>query len=558
MTYEPKTKQFSHQERELKEHGADKVRAIWWEPGTGKSKQHCDQAALLYEEKEVDGSFLVAPNGLHRNFVNREIPKHLPDRIVQDAAIFYWKTEKSTTKRHQNEAREFLESNKPFKFLAMSYDAVLTDKGKALANAYLLGMKKRLLYGLDESQRIKNPESERAQAILKSSPFANYKRIYTGTPIAAAPWDAYPQIKFLDGEFWKGHGLDSPEAMKAAFGIWDRTGRKVPVEMMRKGLLTEGSLARASEGQIAQHNRMKAWYDSKGVPPELRPMFQMMGPNEAMMLIPSIAKNENGRPRYKNLDRLRDILAPIRDRVLKADVFDLPGKMYQTIEFEMSPAQMRAYKSMQELGYFMLDDRACTANMALVLLLRLQQIACGYLVTDLEHGEEDPTVLPILPNPRMDILKEIVEDIPTQGLIWARFTSDIDAIVAELRKMGKTAAPYYGKITDEECGKNEQRFHDGDVQWLVLNQAKGSEGLTLVEAKTAIWYSNSFKFIERMQGEDRPDRYGQDSKVNNIDLVARDSVDENIVENLLGKYDIHTMITGDRMRSWLKGSHQLI
>lgn len=554
----PKTKQFSHQEKELAEHGHDPFRAIWWEPGTGKSKQHIDNASLLYREKAIDGSLLVAPNGLHRNFVRREIPKHLPDDIAEESAIFYWKTEKANTKYHQREARDFLDAKRPFKQLAMSYDGLMTDKGRALAKEFLVSLgKQRVLYGLDESQRIKNPDAARTERVLASGDFAYWKRIYTGTPVAAAPWDVQTQIKFLNKDFWIPHGLNSPEAMKSTFGVWDRTGRKINIAQMR-GMLTEAALANADDKQKANHRRSLAWYEENGVPPELRTFYQPIDGGQAMMLIPALAKQENGRPRYKNLSKLRDMLAAIRSRVLKKDVFDLPGKLYTTLEFDLSPAQQKAYDSMQQLGFYMLNDRQCTADMALTLMLRLQQIACGYLVTDLEHGEEDPVVLPIKPNPRMDLLMEIVKDLPHQFLIWARFTSDIDTIIEALAKEGIKVAPYYGKITDEECGDNEDRFHAGDVQGLVLNQAKGSEGLTLVEAKTAIYYSNTYKLIERLQSEDRPDRYGQDTKVNNIDLVARNTVDEGIVENLLGKFDVASMVTGDTMRSWLKGSKTLI
>lgn len=552
--YVPKTEPFSHQEKEAREHGADKARAVFWEQGTGKSKYLIDNAGVLYCENEIGGLFLLAPNGLHRNFCRREIPKHLPDDIAEKAKVLYWQSDKATTKWHQEEGRELLAHRDGLKVLAMSYDSIMTDIGKKLAKEFLVGNK--CLYACDESPRIKNPDAARTKRVLASAPYGLFKRVMTGTPIAAAPWDVYPQIKFIDGEFWKPHGLDSPEAMKSMFGIWDRTARRVPIAQSKYGILTEGGLANASAERRAQHFRTLANQEAKGIPPELRVMYQPMG-GEALMMIPKLKQSESGRPQYKNLDVLRRMLDPIRTRVLKKDVFDLPGKIYTQIEFELSPAQRRAYKSMQELGFYMLGDRACTTNMALTLMLRLQQIACGYLVTDLEHGEEDPVIMPIEPNPRIDIMLELTEDLPHQALIWARFTHDIDAIMAALRKQGKTCAGYYGAISDEECGENEDRFHKGDIQFLVLNQAKGSEGLTLIEAKTAIYYSNSFKLLDRLQSEDRPDRYGQTEKVNNIDLIARGTVDEQIVENLIGKFDVASMVNGDILRAWIKGT-QLI
>lgn len=550
--YIPRTDrpQFTHQEKEWREHSHDPARAIFWEQGTGKSKYFIDNTGQLFCDGDIDGGLLCAPNGLHRNFITKEVPKHLPEDIAEKCRAFYWRCDKASTKWHQNEAREFLAYKDGLKLLAISYDGMMTDIGRKLAKEYLVNAKGRTLYGLDESPRIKNPDAARTVRVMASGPFANFRRVMTGTPIAAAPWDVQTQIKFIDENFWKPHGLDSPEAMKAAFGIWDRTARRVPIGAAQWGVLTEGGLANAPEWRKANHVAALAAAEAKGIPPELRVMYQPMG-NQALKLVPTIAKNERGRPQYKNLDRLRTILDPIRSRVLKKDVFDLPPKLYTMLEFDLSPAQRRAYDSMKQLGFYMLQDRACTAGMALTLLLRLQQIACGYLVTDLEHGEEDPLVMPIEPNPRLDLMLEITEDLPHQALIWARFTHDIDSILGALKKQGKTAAGYYGALDDEQCGANEDAFHRGDVQFLVLNQAKGGEGLTLVEAKTAIYFSNSFKLLDRLQSEDRPHRWGQDVKVNNIDLVARGTVDEGIVENLLGKYDVASIVNGDVMTSWL-------
>lgn len=530
MLFEYKTPPLDCQRAFIDDHAFDPGYALWWEMGVGKSKALIDNAAKLYCENAITGFFVLAPNGLHRNFVTRELPKHLPDAVAERTQSLIWRT--NQTKAQDNAARELLKHD-GLKVLAMSYDSIMTEKGRALAKEFLTS--NRCLYGADETGRIKEPAAARTVRVVGSGPFAAYRRGLTGTPIANAPWDIWSQIKFLDEGFWAPHGLDSHEAMKAQFGIWEKTAQRVAIGV---ALHARPKLEVPEEVRITY----KVPLDKNGKPTGM-----------AFRLIPRLQRSDEGRPQYKNLDRLRTIVAPIRSRVLKKDVLTLPPKRHSMLEFDLAPGQRRAYDSMQKLGFALTETgESCTASMALTALLRLQQIACGYLVVDITpENTDEPRVRPIDPNPRLDLLLELTQDMSHPALIWARFRADIDAIVTGLRKQGKKVARYDGAISDEECGENEDAFHRGDVQFLALTQSKGGEGLTLIEAETAIYYSNSFKLIERLQSSDRLHRFGQTKSVLEIDLFARDTMEAQLILALQNKYDMSCMITGDQLKDWL-------
>lgn len=534
--YVPKTSQFNHQKRVLDETWDRPGYAWWWEQGTGKSKEFIDNGGVLYCEGLIGGMFLLAPNGLHRNFINRELPKHLPDEMLAEAKTLFWHTQRSKTKAWKNVAIDFIKHH-GLKVLGMSYDGIMTEEGRALAKEFLTSC--RCLYGADESPRIKEMKAARTKRVLASAPYAPYRRIMTGTPIANAPWDIYSQIKFVDTDFWRAHGLDSPEAMKAQFGQWEKTVKRVPI------------------GMVKRNRSLQHYYRENNVPECLQSYFKAEG-DVGLQYIPKLKTNDDGRPQYKNLDQLRDIVATIRSRVLKSEAFDLPPKLYTTMEFELTPSQRTTYNQMHDLGFALMDGRQCSANLALTILLRLQQIACGYLVTDLEEGEEDPTILPISPNPRLELLEEIVEGIAHQGIIWSRFTPDITAICEMMQRMGKSFVRYDGRVDEDQREINENRFHAGDAQWFVSNQQVGGEGLTLIEAHTMIYYANSFKLIERLQSEDRPHRYGQTFPLDIIDLVARGTMEERLINNLIGKFDVASIVVGDGFREWIKPVDRLL
>ena len=74
-----------------------------WEQGTGKTKPVLDTATRLYDEGLIDALLVVAPNGVHRNWLTDEVPAHLPDRLIKSGRFMFWRTIKAKTKWHQRD-----------------------------------------------------------------------------------------------------------------------------------------------------------------------------------------------------------------------------------------------------------------------------------------------------------------------------------------------------------------------------------------------------------------------------------------------------------------------
>ncbi len=209
------TEPFAHQ-REAYEATRDlKAHAVFWEMGCGKTKLALDVAAWQYLQGQIDTVLVIAPKGVHRNWVTDEIPRHLSPDVGECKSVWYSST-KAGTKKHQRELAEALEHD-GLVVIAMNYDAVITKPGKALAEK-VMGRKVMLI--LDESPRIKNPTAKRTKAILKLAPQAVTRRILTGTPITNGPFDAFSQIQFLDPAFWARHQFGSFFAFKNHFGVF--------------------------------------------------------------------------------------------------------------------------------------------------------------------------------------------------------------------------------------------------------------------------------------------------------------------------------------------------
>lgn len=567
-TYAFKTDPFKHQRDEWNLSRDLEARAILWEQGTGKSKLTIDTACWLFLLGRIDAVVVVAPNGVHRNWVENEIPDHVPDAIMAKSRAFHFQAPKADTKWHKQAVRAITHFQ-GLAWLTISYEGFMTAAGKrALIDFF---DKRRILYVLDEGHNIKNPTADRTKSILKSAKYAPYRRLLTGTPIAQGPFDAYTEIKFLVDQFWEGAGFSTFTEFKTHFGVFKKM----------------------------RNIHVKSYFD------ELTGTWKKAGPEGA--LVPVLVG-------YRNLEELNSLIQPIASRVTKDDVLDLPPKLYSKRYFTMGEEQQKLYRQIKEefiawLNLGGADDEApqigapatcpdclgkreveldgfiypcpsCAtaevlpdgdtpviASLAITRLLRLQQITCGYLPTD---DEAEPVYVIPGVNRRLQDLCDDIERRQHKTIVWARFQLDIDMIMEELTKRGISAVRYDGKVNDDQRAEAKARFQgerpvfergqmvgrvpipaEEQAQVFVGNPAAGATGLTLTAAKHVDYYSNSFKLIDRLQSEDRAHRIGQLNQVLYTDWMAEGTVDERIVEALRNKFNIASQITGDRLKEWL-------
>lgn len=557
---------FRYQFDEWLAHRNDVGRATLWEQGLGKSKLTIDNACWLWQLQEADTVVVIAPGGVHRNWVEEEIPSHAPSDILKQIRAMAYDSNKAATKTHQR-AVAALVAHKGFTWLTISYDAVMTDRGRD-AIWDLFCNRKKVLLVLDEAHAIKNAASKRSERVLAMAKYAAYRRTLTGTPISLGPFDMFPQIEFLQPGFWFEKGFSTFVEFRKHFGLFRK-----------------------------QYN----------------PSARVKGPDGKW----KVGGDVDVLVGYRRIEQLKEMIAPLASRLTKEDSgLNLPPKRYRKATFDMTDEQAELYRQMRdeaiawidgagpelqdELGLcgcvscngtreieedgFIYPCPECAgqpaqsegtpvvAPMAIVRLLRMQQITCGYLPNP--DDPENPIYLIPGENRRLlhacNLIESRVREKGTKVIVWARFTLDIDLILEELKKRGLRAVRYDGQCDDDARSEAKALFKgvrpimDGgtlvgreeiprelqaDV-W-VGNPAAGATGLTLTVAKTTIYYSNSFKLIDRLQSEDRNHRIGQEDEVEYIDMKATDTIDDKIIDSHREKQSIAAQILGDRLRKWI-------
>lgn len=193
MTYEFKTKPYTHQKQALKEARGREAFAYLMEMGTGKTKVAVDEIGISYLDGLLDAVLVVAPKGVYANWTNIEIPTHMPDDLARSAAIYLW--DGMGTKRSQNLAERCM-THKGLSILVMNTEAFSSSK-KAIDFATKYLKSRRAAIFIDESTLIKNHSSARTKALVRLSPLAKFRRIMTGSPVTRSPLDFFAQFQFL-------------------------------------------------------------------------------------------------------------------------------------------------------------------------------------------------------------------------------------------------------------------------------------------------------------------------------------------------------------------------
>lgn len=191
--FEFKTTPYDHQRKALSDSWAAEYYALFMEMGTGKSKVTVDNMAILYEMGKINAALVIAPKGVYDNWVQGEIPVHLPDRI--DRRVMRWRAWK--TQKFERELMEFItEKAKHLKVFVVNVEAFSTPRGFEAAQAFLYQNPDNMIV-VDESTTIKNRKAQRTKNIIKLRDISKYRRILTGSPITKSPMDLFSQCDLL-------------------------------------------------------------------------------------------------------------------------------------------------------------------------------------------------------------------------------------------------------------------------------------------------------------------------------------------------------------------------
>lgn len=244
---------------------------------------------------------------------------------------------------------------------------------------------------------------------------------------------------------------------------------------------------------------------------------------------------------YKDLEGLIKKEHSIAFRVTKDEALDLPEQTFETRKIQFSQKEKNLYERIKKDSYAELDGGGhITATTVLTRLLRLQQLAGGFLVQD------DAQKPQLVSRAKLDVLGDIIEDYVIGSgkklVIFARFIAEVKAIMEladkVLPKELKQVA-IYGDIKKEDRGDIVKQFQEDPKTVLFIGQIDtAGTGITLTAADTCVYYSKNFNYATYSQSLSRIHRIGQRNCCTYIDLEIEGTIDELISKALSRKEDM--------------------
>lgn len=489
------TEPYLHQLIEFETSADMEARALLWQMRSGKTKVIVDTACHLYRGDEIDAVVVLAPNGVHENWLRRELPRHHWGSVPRTTLA--WHTDIAgelgvdrvlAADRGRWQARhdewwttaERMLSSKTLTWFAFNSESMTRpDVRKLIAK---IVRRKRVLLVVDESDDFRTPGSQRtkmARALARRCP---YRRILTGTVVTNSPLAAFSQFELLK---------------KEALGF-------------------------KRYGDFKQHHAVYR-----------------------------IERNRRGRhypvlDRYINLDELTERMASWSSVVLRSDCHDLPDVVQDTRRIGLTDEQTRLYRELHSQFILELNDREVSVGENTAKLMKLQQVLSGFLIDEYGDVHDVPGI-----NPRLEALSDEVYLSSGKVIVWCQFREDLDRVASRLTADGHEIVQYHGRVSDEDKQNAIDQFqNDQGVKCFVGQPQSGGRGIDLSAADLLIWYSHTFNAIVRSHANERATAMGGPNKTL-LDFTAG-GVDDYMLGNTADKMVVADRIAGEGMKRVLE------
>ena len=230
----------------------------------------------------------------------------------------------------------------------------------------------------------------------------------------------------------------------------------------------------------------------------------------------------------KNLDQLRKELEGWIIR-RKKDILDLPPKIREVREIELTPAQKKEYENAWDSYLDIVKNNDNIDNIVdarqLIEINKLKQV-CSLSKTSIIAE---------------DTLNMV--DQEKKVIIFSQYTETIRTIKALIEKEGIKCVSLTGENTQEERQQAVDSFQgDDETKVFIANIKAGGVGLTLTESAIVIFADMVWSPGEHRQAEDRAHRIGQKDTVFIYYYICNDTIEKYIFDILSQKQDISDQV----------------
>lgn len=507
--------------------------AFLCEMGSGKSKIAIDTVSNKAFRGEISSCIIVAPEGVQKQWMQTEIPKHCPLKFN----TFLWEN-KDTKKYRAQFSRFLLEAKKQNKydisFFCVNVEAFSAQKAGLLAQR-LLDMTRCCII-VDEATRIKNPKARCTRTLLSLSRSAHATMILTGTPVAQGVLSLYSMYNFLRPAFFQ----ETYTAYQDRYALFyfqqiRRNGRTYRI----KSHLTRELWSKIKDDL----SRLLEYVPSRTVFEENRHFLLEIAlkHNTTIKTVWEVHKQKQY-SKFCGVEELKKRIAPVTLRASREDMGEMPGKVYVDVPLTLSPAKAKVIKTLSKQAYARYtkelsggkEEKELLIKHKATLITRILQICGGLLPVDTNTGGASVVDVEVMQDPNAKvqyIVGNLDELADRQAIVWTAYKKEAELVAEELKKHVSVAL-YTGDVPKTERQKAVDAFNTGGVQILVCTEASAAFGHNWPQAKVQYWYSRMWSIEKRLQAEDRSYRIGITEPVVYIDLFYSGTVEQYVIQSL--------------------------
>jgi len=239
-------------------------------------------------------------------------------------------------------------------------------------------------------------------------------------------------------------------------------------------------------------------------------------------------------------EAIKNKIGDICISMMAKDYLDIPLKRNNVISINLPAEVVSKYKQLERDLVLELGEDDITAANAAVLTNKLLQMSNGAIYS------EDKSVVE-LHEEKLKALLDIIEAANGKPiLIFYSFRHDFDRIVSFLKSR---------KLTAVGLGKAEdiKKWNDGKIPILVVHPAAAGHGLNLqYGGNIIVWFGLTWSLELYQQANARLDRQGQIESVVVHHLVAKNTVDEDVMKALDNK-EVNQSMLLEAIKARIKG-----
>jgi SNF2 family DNA or RNA helicase len=338
-----------------------------------------------------------------------------------------------------------------------------------------------------------------------------------GTMLRDAPWLAEMEFDYVV--------LDEAQAIKNA-----STASAKAVRLLR------GRHRLALSGTPVENHLGELWSLFEFLNPG------MLGEAKVLKLAGGLAQNPGDEARRLLAQGLRPF---ILRRTKRQVARELPEKTEQTIYCELDAAQRKQYEDLRRFYREKLLNRVATEGLGrskmyvLEALLRLRQAACHPGLLDVKRVGESSA--------KLDMLIEQLDELREEGhkaLVFSQFTSLLSIVRLRLDAAG-VKYEYLDGATKDRAARVDAFQNGGESGLFLISLKAGGLGLNLTAAEYVFLLDPWWNPAVEAQAVDRAHRIGQTRPVFAYRLIARNTVEERVLELQKTKRDLADAILGE-------------